>query len=185
MHLKRTLATIGILSVSALAIAMSDARSMLFSAPVTYDPPSLDSGSIYSVITHINHQDDNFVDIARVVRIDYETNEYQLVAYSGLGNGQWSEASTTSFILSPPADTWGGGVDNVFAGDVNGDSLNDVVVLFSFYSEKGPGSFQYLTFLNMGGSGFRCAGDIDADGETRIHDLLDLLVDWGCTSEAQ
>ena len=52
-------------------------------------------------------------------------------------------------------------VDNVFAGDVNGDSLNDVVVLFSFYSEKGPGSFQYLTFLNMGGSGFRCAGDID------------------------
>jgi len=185
MHLKRTLATVGILSVSALAIAMTNERSMLFSDPVTYDPPSFDSGSIYSVITHINSHDDSFADIARVVRIDYETNEYQLVAYSGLGNGQWSEASTTSFIVSPPADAYGGGVDTVFASDVNGDSLNDVVVLFSFWIENGPPSSQYLTFLNMGGSGFRCAGDIDADGETRIHDLLDLLEDWGCTSEAQ
>jgi hypothetical protein len=184
MHLKRTLATVGILSVSALAIAMTNERSMQFSDPVTYDPPSLDFESMYSVITQINSHDDSFADIARVVRIDHETYEYQLVAYSGLGNGQWSETSTTSFIVSPPADVYGGGVDTVFASDVNGDSLNDVVVLFSFYSENGQ-SYQYLTFLNMGGSGFRCAGDIDADGETRIHDLLDLLEDWGCTSEAQ
>ncbi len=184
MHLKRTLATAGILSVSALAIAMANERSMLFSDPVTYEPPSPDSGSLYSVITQINSNDDSFADIARVDRIDYETNEFQLVVYSGLGNGQWSEASTTSFIVSPPAGAYGG-VDTVFASDVNGDSLNDVVVLFSFYTEWGPTSFQYLTFLNMGGSGFRCEGDIDADGETRIHDLLDLLEDWGCTSEAQ
>ena len=184
MHLKRTLATAGILSVSALAIAMANERSMLFSDPVTYEPPSPDSGSLYSVITQINSNDDSFADIARVDRIDYETNEFQLVVYSGLGNGQWSEASTTSFIVSPPAGAYGG-VDTVFASDVNGDSLNDVVVLFSFWNENGPPSFQYLTFLNMGGSGFRCEGDIDADGETRIHDLLDLLNDWGCTSEAQ
>ncbi len=184
MHLKRTLATAGILSVSALAIAMANERSMLFSDPVTYEPPSPDSGSLYSVITQINSNDDSFADIARVDRIDYETNEFQLVVYSGLGNGQWSEASTTSFIVSPPAGAYGG-VDTVFASDVNGDSLNDVVVLFSFYTEWDPTSFQYLTFLNMGGSGFRCEGDIDADGETRIHDLLDLLEDWGCTSEAQ
>ena len=184
MHLKRTLATAGILSVSALAIAMANERSMLFSDPVTYEPPSPDSGSLYSVITQINSNDDSFADIARVDRIDYETNEFQLVVYSGLGNGQWSEASTTSFIVSPPAGAYGG-VDTVFASDVNGDSLNDVVVLFSFYTEWDPTSFQYLTFLNMGGSGFRCEGDIDADGETRIYDLLDLLKDWECTSEAQ
>ena len=184
MHLKRTLATAGILSVSALAIAMANERSMLFSDPVTYEPPSLDSWSLYSVITQINSHDDSFADIARVVPNGSVPNEYQLVAYSGLGNGQWSEASTTSFIVSPPAGAYGG-VDTVFASDVNGDSLNDVVVLFSFWNENGPPSFQYLTFLNMGGSGFRCEGDIDADGETRIHDLLDLLEDWGCTSEAQ
>ncbi len=184
MHLKRTLATAGILSVSALAIAMANERSMLFSDPVTYEPPSPDSGSLYSVITQINSNDDSFADIARVDRIDYETNEFQLVVYSGLGNGQWSEASTTSFIVSPPAGAYGG-VDTVFASDVNGDSLNDVVVLFSFWDEWGPPSFQYLTFLNMGGSGFRCEGDIDADGETGIYDLLDLLKDWECTSEAQ
>ncbi len=184
MHLKRTLATAGILSVSALAIAMANERSMLFSDPVTYEPPSLDSWSLYSVITQINSHDDSFADIARVVPNGSVPNEYQLVVYSGLGNGQWSEASTTSFIVSPPAGAYGG-VDTVFASDVNGDSLNDVVVLFSFYTEWDPTSFQYLTFLNMGGSGFRCEGDIDADGETGIYDLIDLLKDWECTSEAQ
>jgi hypothetical protein len=39
------------------------------------------------------------------------------------------------------------------------------------------------TVLNTGGTGFRCAGDLDGYGQIQVPDLLDFLEDWCCTSD--
>ena len=76
--------------------------------------------------------------------------------------------------------------------DVNGDSYPDLILeglTYTITEEEddwgGPTQFidrynAMYTFLNTGGTGFRCAGDVDGDGETKVYDLLDLLNDWGC-----
>ncbi|MCP4838392.1 MAG: hypothetical protein GY894_03390 [Planctomycetes bacterium] len=76
--------------------------------------------------------------------------------------------------------------------DVNGDSYPDLILeglTYTITEEKDDWGWpiQFIdrynamyTFLNTGGTGFRCAGDVDGDGETKVYDLLDLLEDWGC-----
>ncbi|MDP6159234.1 MAG: hypothetical protein QF534_10435, partial [Phycisphaerales bacterium] len=92
----------------------------------------------------------------------------------GLGNGEFSEQPPV--ILDVAGGDWGGSKNSV---DVNGDGYLDLVVPL-----WGGGESAAAIFLNTGGTGFRCAGDIDHDGETRIYDLLDLLEDWGCDESA-
>ncbi len=76
--------------------------------------------------------------------------------------------------------------------DVNGDSYPDLILeglTYTITEEEADwgGPIQFIdrynamyTFLNTGGTGFRCTGDVDGDGETKVYDLLDLLEDWGC-----
>jgi hypothetical protein len=82
--------------------------------------------------------------------------------------------------------------------DVNGDTYPDLILEGLTYTitegdDDGTGGTTQLidrynamyTFLNTGGTGFRCAGDVDGDGQTRVGDLVGLLEDWGCDDSAQ
>jgi hypothetical protein len=82
--------------------------------------------------------------------------------------------------------------------DVNGDTYPDLILEGLTYTitegdDDGTGGTIQLidrynamyTFLNTGGTGFRCAGDVDGDGQTRVGDLVGLLEDWGCDDSAQ
>ena len=84
------------------------------------------------------------------------------------------------------------GLSGFHVQDVNGDLYPDLILeglTYTITEEEadwgGPTQFidrynAMYTFLNTGGTGFRCAGDVDGDGETKVYDLLDLLEDWGC-----
>ena len=81
--------------------------------------------------------------------------------------------------------------------DVNGDTYPDLILEGLTYTitegDDGMGwTTQFIdrynamyTFLNTGGTGFRCAGDVDGDGQTRVEDLVGLLEDWGCDNSVQ
>ena len=81
--------------------------------------------------------------------------------------------------------------------DVNGDTYPDLILEGLTYTitegdDGMGGTAQFIdrynamyTFLNTGGTGFRCAGDVDGDGQTRVEDLVGLLEDWGCDDNAQ
>ena len=82
--------------------------------------------------------------------------------------------------------------------DVNGDTYPDLILEGLTYTitegdDDGTGGAIQLidrynamyTFLNTGGTGFRCAGDVDGDGQTRVEDLVGLLEDWGCDDSVQ
>ncbi len=73
--------------------------------------------------------------------------------------------------------------ESIHVVDANNDDWPDLVLKCS--DPYDGDNFTYFTLLNDQGNSFRCAGDIDGDGETRVYDLMDLLEDWGCTSEAQ
>ncbi|MDP6602497.1 MAG: hypothetical protein QGH76_09415 [Phycisphaerales bacterium] len=78
--------------------------------------------------------------------------------------------------------------------DVNGDTYPDLILEGFTYTiteedDEWGWTIQFIdrynamyTFLNTGGTGFRCAGDVDGDGHTKLPDLLDLLEDWGCNT---
>jgi hypothetical protein len=96
-----------------------------------------------------------------------------ITLFIGLGNGE--------FLEQPPVildHGVGGGPISQDSADVNGDGYLDLV-----YSNEHRGS--PVIFLNTGGTGFRCAGDVDGDGQTRVEDLVGLLEDWGCDDSAQ
>ena len=81
--------------------------------------------------------------------------------------------------------------------DVNGDTYPDLILEGLTYTiteedDEWGWTNQFIdrynamyTFLNTGGTGFRCAGDVDGDGQTRVGDLVGLLEDWGCDDSAQ
>jgi len=180
-----------IVSIPGWALAITHGTGITFSEPTVYTPPSSNgSSSNYTVVGEFSNMyaggggDFHLSDMVRVIRVDYETTDFQLLAYEGLGTGQWAASGTTAFTVEPPSADSYCSVDKTFAADVNGDGWLDLIVLFRFETWRGKQEFQfqYMTFLNTGGTGFRCAGDIDGDGVTRMPDLLDLLEDWGCTT---
>ncbi len=113
-------------------------------------------------------------DLADAIHFDSRGSQATVTLFIGLGNGEFSEQPPV--ILDVAGGNWGGSKNSV---DVNGDGYLDLVVPL-----WGGGESAAAIFLNTGGTGFRCAGDIDHDGETRIYDLLDLLEDWGCDESA-
>jgi hypothetical protein len=113
-------------------------------------------------------------DLADAIHVDSAGSQGTVTLFIGLGNGAFSEQPPV--ILDAPGACWGCSKESV---DVNGDGYLDLVVPL-----VGRGESAAAIFLNTGGTGFRCAGDIDHDGETRIYDLLDLLEDWGCDESA-
>jgi hypothetical protein len=74
----------------------------------------------------------------------------------------------------------GGGPISQDSADVNGDGYLDLVITSPSVLSPPP-----VIYLNTGGTGFRCAGDVDGDGQTRVEDLVGLLEDWGCDDSAQ
>ncbi len=70
------------------------------------------------------------------------------------------------------------------AGDINGDGAADIIIP-TYGTQHYSGHYGAIVLLGNGTGSFTCVGDIDGDGETRVYDLMDLLEDWGCTSEAQ
>jgi hypothetical protein len=176
-------------------LAFTRGTGITFSEPTVYTPPSNGSSSSeYVVFGQFNMAlsdiaQDQSEDMVRVIRVDYETTDFQLLAYDGLGTGQWAASGTTAFTVELPSADFSCGVDKIFAADVNGDWWLDVIVLFRFedwdWESPQETQFQYMTFLNTGGTGFRCAGDVDGDGQTRVEDLVGLLEDWGCDDSAQ
>ena len=97
-----------------------------------------------------------------------------LTLFIGLGNGEFLGQSPISLDVADAC--WGCSVESV---DVNGDGYIDIVVPLSVSESSAA------IFLNTGGTGFRCAGDVDGDGQTRVEDLVGLLEDWGCDDSAQ
>ena len=175
-------------------LAFTRGTGITFSEPTVYTPPSSNgSSSHYAVVgeftNDISYPFPDGADMVRVIRVDYETTDFQLLAYDGLGTGQWAASGTTAFTVELPSADFSCGVDKIFAADVNGDRWLDVIVLFRFedwdWESPQETQFQYMTFLNTGGTGFRCAGDVDGDGQTRVEDLVGLLEDWGCDDNAQ
>ena len=103
-----------------------------------------------------------------------------------------------TIYMTVPSDTMPGesvgGFPIIFVVDVNGDQYPDLILeghTFTVNQGNDDGwEYSYFdryeamyTFLNTGGTGFRCAGDLDGNGQTQVPDLLDLLEDWGCTSD--
>jgi hypothetical protein len=174
-------------------LAFTRGTGITFSEPTVYTPPPSNgaSSSNYTVVGEFSAYfgESDMVDMVRVIRVDYETTDFQLLAYEGLGTGQWAASGTTAFTVEPPGSDLSCSVDKTFAADVNGDGWLDLIVLFRFedwdWESPQETQYQYMTFLNTGGTGFRCAGDVDGDGQTRVEDLVGLLEDWGCDNSAQ
>ena len=106
--------------------------------------------------------------------------------YAGLGNGQFDDGSFMPIENWPLDDDSGvdyepSGETGAWAADVNQDGWNDLILAFELYGLSNPNPEFLVTFLNTGGGGFVCAGDINGNGETEIDDLLQLISDFGCT----
>jgi hypothetical protein len=116
---------------------------------------------------------DGLVDVLHKVWHSPLPSHVTVTLFIGLGNGEFSEQPPV--ILDLDTSKFENFVEAEHV-DVNGDGYLDIVFVY-------PGI--PTIFLNTGGTGFRCAGDVDGDGQTRVEDLVGLLEDWGCDNSAQ
>jgi hypothetical protein len=102
----------------------------------------------------------------------------------GLEVGSWSPPKvewTSPLILFYDSE-----FRSIHSADANDDGRLDLIVKILHKVKNGNDwELTLFTLLNSSDGGFNCAGDVTGDGETGVYDLMDLLEDWGCTSEAQ
>ncbi len=159
----------------------------------------IDSGSnSNATIEAADFDDDGFGDLI-VIDPTWSSEEpsFPLTAtisiqyFGGIGDGSWqTPVETTVEYLIP--EEFGDGVFyrvaitpwKLLLTDVNADGKLDVVLALGVWGDQWRGGYSYakfiLTLLNTGGTGFRCVGDVDGNGQTMTADLLSLLEDWGC-----
>jgi hypothetical protein len=130
---------------------------------------------------------DGLHDLVELIPIDDNgdgISGYNLSTRFGLGNGYFGDP----IIQFLPAEDIGGsnagGEYGSAVVQLNADAFPDLLMKVRV-GVTGDETFLFLALINNGGSGFRCAGDVDGDGQTRVEDLVGLLEDWGCDDNAQ
>jgi len=105
----------------------------------------------------------------------------EVTVFRGLGNGQFTLVETfAAEDAYPSSEVSDWEYVHMASADINGDDWTDIVLKPALVLATGERVFPFITYLNTGGSGFRCMGDINGDGETQVHDLIEILEDWGC-----
>ena len=167
-------------------LAFSQGRDTWFSEPPTVFTYTYEGGEnpLGQSVQFEDFDQDNFADAALLVAIGEWKYQFELHVLKGLGTGDFSLTQT---IELPWESGWGWESELpwvVHTGDINGDEWADIIVKGEGITDGMGGSISsWFIYLNTG-TGFRCAGDIDGDGVTRMPDLLDLLEDWGCDESA-
>ncbi len=167
-----------VLGIPLWALAWSGSRETMFADPVhsvlapaysfnhNTTPPSWTSIDI----------DLNGIDDLAMIGQNWNatTDNMILEVYWSDGLGAFAQQSTEPLTLIGNSNRTG---LKLLAGHFNNDQWPDLAILTV---TDGSQSFNANVLLNNGGTGFRCAGDVDNDGVTRTPDLLLLLEDWGC-----
>ena len=161
------------LTISVLALTHSEAVWFSQSTSEFTYPYIVNSTPSQPHVVFDQFDDDLLVDAAALVSVD---DEYFLHVLKGQGNGNFNLTQTMSLSPLSPFD-W-----QLSAADVNGDGAVDLITV---NVDQDKGIYIWNAYLNTNGpEGFRCAGDVDANGETNVPDLLYLLEDWGCNSNS-
>lgn len=169
-----------VLGIPLWALAWSGSRETMFADPVhsVLTPAYSFNHNTTTWATSIDIDLNGIDDLAMIGKnVNATSGNVILDVYWSDGLGAFVQQSTEPLTIGTNSNSTYMQDLKLLAGHFNNDQWPDLAILTV---TDGSQSFNANVLLNNGGTGFRCAGDVDNDGVTRTPDLLLLLEDWGC-----